>query len=314
VANLHKDENAYITIFLCHHTKNDFLLDEIVLNAMMHFDGYKETTLAKSDLLFFDTELDNVARASLPKNISPEVERRKKLEYQEEKEREIITSQNVSPKNNNEDIYSTTLRRSIRTVEVMGIIAKNRMSSLGLKRLEEILTEAINVNLRILSSFFDLIKDKNEQQEIVKYISGILEKIKKDGNPDVSNEKLEKEAKKIFWNLNFGVIIGLIYKSIKSIGSDKLKNIIEKICDKKKTPVHLLIKHGVFMWYDKNINVERIIKDIKEVDFSLTANEVLKYLIVYHCILHNIGFKEKSRIQSNFSISSKSLLNIEAKK
>jgi hypothetical protein len=315
IENLHKDENAYIAIFLCHHTKNNFLLDEIILNAMMQFEDYKETALSKSELLFFDNELDNVAKAVLPKYISPEVERKKQLEFQENQEKENIEAKNISDKTDNkEDIYANTLRRSIRTVEVMGIITKNRIGSLERQRLEEILTEAINVNLRILSSFFDLIKDNNEQREIIKYISGKLEEMKNENNSTIPREKLEKEAKKIFWDLNFGVILNLILKTIKSIGSDKLKNIIGDVCDKQKTSVHLLIKHGVFMWYGKNLNTEKILKDIKTIDFSLTAKEVLRYLIVYHCMLHNIDANEKNRIQSKFEISSKALLKIEAKK
>jgi hypothetical protein len=315
IENLHKDENAYIVIFLCHHTKNNFLLDEIILNAMMQFEDYKETALSKSELTFFDTELDNIARAALPKHISSEVERQKQLEFKEKQEKQGAKSQNNEDKNENKgDIYSNTLRRSIRTVEVMGIIAKNRIGSIERQRLEDILAEAINVNLRILSSFFDLIKDKNEQLEMIKFISSKLEEMKDEKKLDVSNERLEKEAKKIFWNLNFGVIFNLISKTIKSIGSDKLQDIIGTICDKQKTSIHLLIKHGIFMWYGKNISTEKILKDMKDVDFSLTANEVLRYLIVHHCMLHNISHKEKNRIQSNFRISSKALLKIESKK
>ena len=315
VENLHKDENAYITVFISHHTKNNNLLDEIILNAMMLFENYSETALSKTELSFFDTELDNVAKAALPKRTSPEIERKKQLEMQEKQEKEAMESQNKADKTDiDEDIYSDNLRRSIRTVEVMGIITKNRIGSLEKQKLEEILTGAINVNLRILSSFFDTIKDKNEQQEIIKYISSQLQIITSEKIQDISDERLEKEAKKIFWNLNFGAILGIIVKTITSIGSDKLQNIIEGICDKQHTSVHLLIKHGVFMWYGKTIKVEKILKEIKDVDFSLTANEILKYLIVYHCMLHNIDSDDKNRLQHKFGISSKALLKIESKK
>jgi hypothetical protein len=312
VENLHKDENAYITIFISHHTKNYSLLNEIILNAMMLFEKNKETTLSKTELAFFDTEIDIVTRAALPKQTSPEIERQKQLELQEEQEREINEKKNSTDEK--EDVYSEDLRRSLRTVEVMGIITKNRIGSLEKQRLEEIINEAINVNLRILSSFFDIIKDKNEQQEIIKYISTQLQVLKNEKNDNISNEKLEKEAKKIFWNFNFGAILGIIMKTIRSIGSDKLQNIIESICDEQNTAVHLLIKHGVFMWYGKTIKVDKIIKEIKKIDFSLTANEILKYLIVYHCIFHNINSEDKNKLQSKFGISSKGLLKIEAKK
>jgi hypothetical protein len=312
VEKLHKDENAYITIFISHHTKNYTLLNEIVYNAMVLFEKNKETTLSKTELTFFDTELDIVAKAALPKQTSPETERQKQLELQEKQEREINEKKDVIEEK--EDDYSEDLRRSLRTVEVMGIITKNRIGSLEKHMLEEIITEAINVNLRILSSFFDIIKEKETQQEMIRYISNQLQDLKDEKNHNISNEKLEREAKKIFWNLNFGAILGIIMKTIKSIGSDKLQKIIENVCDKQNTSVHLLIKHGVFMWYGKTIKVDKIIKEMKRKDFSLTANEILKYLIVYHCMFHNINSEDKNKLQSKFNISSKGLLKIEARK
>jgi hypothetical protein len=315
IENLHKDENAYITVFISHHTKNYNLLDEIILNAMMLFERYKEATLSKDELSFFDTEIDNIAKAALPKHTSSEIERKRHLELEEQQENEIVERQDKPSDNESaEDEFSESLRRSIRTVEVMGIITKNRIGSLERQKLEEILTEAINVNLRILSSFFDIIKEKNEQIEIIKYISGQLQNMMDEKKQAIPKEKLEKEAKKMFWNLNFGVIIGMVTKTIRSIGSDKLQNIIESICNKNKTSVHLLIKYGVFMWYGKNLQIDKLIREIKDIDFSLTANEVLKYLIVYHCILHNIDSSDKKKIESQFGVSSKELIKIEAKK
>jgi hypothetical protein len=313
IENLHKDENAYIAIFISHHTKNHSLLDEIILNAMMLFENYKEATLSKDELNFFDIEIENVAKAALPKHTSPEIERRKKLEIQEQQEQQAMSEANTG-KEIEDDVFSTSLRRSIRTVEVMGIITKNRIGSLEKQKLEEILMEAINVNLRILTSFFALIKDKQEQQEIVGYISNQLQNLRKENKQTISMEKLEKEAKKIFWNLNFGVILGYITKTIRSIGSDKLQKIIEDICDKNNTPAHFLLKHGVFMWYGKNLQVDKIIREAKTLDLSVTSNEILKYLIVYHCFLHNIDSADKQKIENKFNISSKGLMKIESRK
>jgi hypothetical protein len=312
IENLHKDENAYITIFISHHTKNYGLLDEIILNAMMLFENYKEATLSKAELNFFDNEIENVAKAALPKHTSPEIERRKRLEIQEQQEQQAASGE--TSKEEIDDTFSTSLRRSIRTVEVMGVITKNRIGSLEKQKLEEILTEAINVNLRILASFFALIKDKQEQQEIVRFISSQLKELGKSNKQNISMEKLEKEAKKIFWNLNFGVILGYITKTIRSIGSDKLQKIIGDICDKHNTPVHLLLKHGVFMWYGKNLQIDKLIRETKTLDISVTANEILKHLIVYHCFLHNIDSAAKQKIESKFGISSKGLIKIESKK
>ena len=40
INNLHKDENAYIAIFISHHSKNEHILDEITLNSYGLFESY----------------------------------------------------------------------------------------------------------------------------------------------------------------------------------------------------------------------------------------------------------------------------------
>ncbi|MBM3708003.1 MAG: toll/interleukin-1 receptor domain-containing protein [Actinobacteria bacterium] len=51
IANLHYDENSYVTIFIAHHTKNNSILDEIILNALLMFDNYEPATLSKKELV-----------------------------------------------------------------------------------------------------------------------------------------------------------------------------------------------------------------------------------------------------------------------
>jgi len=53
INSLHKDENAYIAVFLSHHSKNEYILDEILLNAYSLFDKHKTATLIQNELNFF---------------------------------------------------------------------------------------------------------------------------------------------------------------------------------------------------------------------------------------------------------------------
>jgi len=310
IENLHTDENAYIAIFVSHHTQNNDLLDGITLTAMCLFEKNKETSLSKDELAFFDTELDNIIQASLPKNSNAEQVRSERLK-QLDSDEDVITDDDAAT--NKDDEFAKYLRKSIKTVEVMGIITKNRTGSLPKQRLEELLSEAIKVHLRILSSFFDIIKEKDLQESIIELISSALQDEEKNKSKLNDEESLKKQARKIFWNLNFGVIYGFIHKTITSIGSDNLKKIIEQIADNNASPVYKLIKHGVIMWYGKNLQLDKIIHEIKSADFSDTAIQMMKFLIVNHCAMHSIDAGEKNRIEHHFHISSKALLRIESK-
>lgn len=325
INNLHKDENAYISIFMSHHSKNAYILDEIILNAASLFDKYKPATLSKRELSFFDEQVDIIVKAVLPpKNLTPEQVRADKLSHQDKKEQiSLIGRKDSFREEESDNDLEMELRRSIKTVEVMGCIVKNRAGSLEKTRLEFIFEEAIKVHLRILTSFFDLIKNEAEQQEVVKLISDKIHKISEDNEKKeqsnkqkpkpLSRERVDKLAKTIFWNINFFVVYGLIDKIVKSLGSNKLTAIIEKVCDKENTPASFLLKHGIYMWFNKNLQIDNIAKTIDEDGFSETAKRIMRFMIVNHCSMHPIGFKEKQKLENKLKIPAQKLLIQHAK-
>jgi len=319
IGNLHKDENAYIAIFISHHSKNNYILDELIVNALVLFDRFRPATLSQEELRFFDKQKDIIVKASLPSPEStPERERAKQLKNEDFVEQDRENNKNNTKSNNDMFELERDIRRSIKTVEVMGRIVKNRAGSLEKDKLEYIFEEALNVHLRVLGSFFDLIKKKNEQNLIINYISKKLselneEKIRKQKEENkkprpLSLSECEKIANIIFWNLNFFVIYAFIDKIIRSLGSDKITSIVEKVCDNVNTPASFLVKHGIFMWHNKNLQVDNIAKKIEEVEFSQTSKKVLEFLVVNHCAMHSIGFKDKQRIESKLGIPSREML------
>jgi hypothetical protein len=313
INNLHVNENAYIAIFISHHSKSAYILDEIILNAMCLFDKYKPATLSKNELSFFDNQIDNIVKAVLPnRNTSPEQERERRLKAQDIAEEIESKNKDLKAKdsetNEIDDELAIELRRSIKTVEVMGSIIRNRAGSLEKTVLENVFSEAMNVHLKILTSFFELIKTENQQSEIVEFISNRLEEIIKGKLRTPSNEELKKLSKTIFWNMNFSVVYGLVNKIIHSLGSNKLINIIEKVCDNNNTPASFLVKHGILMWYYKNLQIDNIVNGIEDDEFSETANRIMKFMIVNHCSVHTTGYKEIQKIEHKLGIPSKRLL------
>lgn len=313
--NLHKDENAYIAIFISHHSKNGYILDEITLTACSIFESHNPATLKKDEIKCLDDQVDVIVKEVLPHTTAtPENERAKRLEMQDAEDQVI---RNENKKNTQtEDDLEIELRRSIKTVEVMGRIIKNRAGSLEKQRLEEMFEEAMNVHLRILTSFFEIVE--NDEEEVIDYISNRVRKIivekgerrKTEGkkiNPP-SKEELKKLSKVLFWNMNFFFIYGLINKIVHSLGSDKLTEVIEKVCDKENTPASFLVKHGVLMWYNKNIQINNIVAELDKDGFSETSKKILKFLIVNHCEMHAVDFKAKQKIEHKLGIPSQKLL------
>lgn len=310
MSNLHVNENAYIAVFLVHHSKSDSILFEITGNALYLFDKYEGATLTKDEVKFFDEEADAIVKAALsPANTTPEIERMKRLKIEDQQEQSGKDVKQVAEKDK-EDILENELRRAIRTVEVMGCIIKNRSGSLEKLKIEEIFEEGMNVHLRILSSFFEIIKKQDGQKTIINLISDRLEKIiKEKGNErkkgKLGEEELKKLARTIFWNSNFFIVCGIIDKIVHSLGSDKLTEIVVRICDKQNTPAFFLVEHGILMWYTKNLQIEKIAEKFREKDFPETAKRVMRFMIVNHCALHQVGYKDKQRIENKIGITAK---------
>ncbi|MCZ7611707.1 MAG: hypothetical protein M5U17_16310 [Ignavibacterium sp.] len=194
----------------------------------------------------------------------------------------------------------------------MGRILKNRAGSLEKDRLNYIFKEAMLVNLRILSSFFTLIRNEKGQKSIISYISSRLkifsDKVLEETHRRPNDETLEKWSRIIFWNTNFEIVYSYISKSILSLGSDKLLNVVTQVCDSMNTPASFLVKHGILMWYNKNLQIDTISKELENSNYSEISKKIVRRLIIKHSSMHNIDFKDRQRIAEKLKISSDRLL------
>lgn len=74
------------------------------------------------------------------------------------------------------------------------------------------------------------------------------------------------------------------------------------------TPASFIIKHGILMWYNKNLKIDEIAQRIEEKDFSQTAERVVKFMVVNHFSLHPIRYGDSKKIEYKLGIPAKELL------
>ncbi len=174
IENLHKDENSYIAIFISHHSKSEYILDKITRNACSLFEAHGPATLNKDEIKCLDSQVEIIVKEVLPpKTATPEKERARRLKIQD-KEDQLTRDFNKKDSQVDNDL-EIELRRSIKTVEVMGRIIKNRAGSLEKERLESIFEEGMKVHFRILTSFFEIVEDHGE--EVIDFISKRVSKV-----------------------------------------------------------------------------------------------------------------------------------------
>jgi len=315
IHNLHKDDNAYIAIFISHHDKNSDVLDEILVNAMTLFDEFSPAKLTKEELTSMDKNFDELVSAVIPEKLeSPESVRKKRLERKDKIESKSVDS--VLDDNEVEDVeLLSELKRAIKTVEVIGRILKNRAGSLKFDQLEFMFREAMNLQLRLLTSFIDIIQDEESLEVIIDLVSKKLETyLEETSNNEEIKElkndknKLKNLVRRFFWGLAYSTIFALTDKIIHSLGSSKLNRIVEKVCNEENTPASNIIKQGIYMWYGKNLRIDEISDTLDDSEYSKTASNILRHMVFNYCQTHSLGYKERQKIEAKFGFKTNSFL------
>jgi hypothetical protein len=83
--------------------------------------------------------------------------------------------------------------------------------------------------------------------------------------------------------------------------------IVNKVCDEINTPASFIVKHGILMLYDKNIQLDELEKRIKESDFSDIAQRTINLIVANHCFSHPVTYGNKQRIEKKLKIPTRSL-------
>ena len=290
-SNLHVSDNAYIAIFIAHHSKNKRLIERLLHTGKMLFERYSPASLSKEELAFFNTSpvlfLPNDSS-----NKSPETVREERL-----KQRDVIEEKQdedkPSYKNEEDDNeLSREIRRSIKTVEVIGRIIRNRTGSLRQSELSLMFKTGMNIHLRLITSFFDLINNPKERIATLNYIKNKIHSAK----PDIDDDNLDVLAEKFFWNMNFGVILGFLGKITFSLGSDKLIPIINDVAESQNTEATFIIRQAITMYFKKNLQISEIETMLNSHAVSEVSKRLMYCIVADYCQTHRIDYRDRSRL------------------
>lgn len=188
------------------------------------------------------------------------------------------------------------VNKVFRATEVCGQILRNRLGSLERSSLELIYEESLLVSLRFLSVFLKF--SQYVQEESIRKIQKIITQ-----NPNYSDSKVIREIESFYLGMNYTVILSMLCKTSFSLGSTKGRDIYVKVTEKKDTPALHLIQEIIELQFEKRLDFNKIEKLHMEFSKNPICDRLLKQIILRHCYMHDIGFRDRQKLADKLNIS-----------
>ncbi|MBE1301618.1 MAG: hypothetical protein GJ680_17155 [Alteromonadaceae bacterium] len=320
VENLHREDYANILIFITHHTKEVWVMENItqVLNTL--FDNNDEAKLHKSDFKNLEDLMLKLSDVVIEQRVIKD-ERAKKNKKLDEIDRraerarivelesshnqkefnELERASDVAEEEIDEDLIESLskVNKTFKSIEIAGQIIRNRHSTLHKSTLQNLARCGIDSGLRFLDFFMNLVDESRESMINLFEESGI-------DNGEDENSAREK-ANKFYVQMVFNIVGGIVLKVGNAIGSKEASVIYEMIEreDKHESAAISLIRLNIELQYKRSLNIDEINKIVKKYRDNIFVVRLIKELVVQHIYMFPVKYQDKQKLSEILNLSVK---------
>lgn len=296
---LYKEDNANILIFITHHTKNPWVLEEINKYLLSLFNQNEPAKLTRTELGFMSEFISKIPDLVIEqRNITNERdEYNKKLDNFEE----IKTEKD----DDFEDNLLSNINKSFKAMEIAGQIIRNRYATIKKNDLEHLAEQGISTGLRFLHYFIEL--SDNFKSEIIDMIQKTLLE-----HPSLTNTEIGKNAENIYLQITYGIIYSVLQKIASSIGSKDAWEIYKVLKNKNKTPAYSLIYQAIDLRFNNRIlDMQNLKETYYEIETSPVCVRILREIVIQHTYMFPVDFRKKQQLSSmlNLDIQQQTLMD-----
>lgn len=292
--NIHDDQKANILIFIAHHIKNPQFVEATQLALMSALDNQKPVSLSKDDDYY---KLLNEICESLKQEIikpteqiDPEKEREKILKRRDENER-LVSNEKVNP--NSLPIEIQNMNKSLRSIEVVGQIVKNRQGSLPKPDIKTMVMEMYGAAFRTIGYFGAIIESEREH---------VVEDVINNKNEGASNNEIIKKIDSFFELTSLNFCLFVFSKVINAVGSKELRSTFSQIAEEIGTPAAKLVSFSIISCFSKIAipELEDLVEDLRDnpVAMSIIRARVRSYLYNNH-----VNFSDRQKIINTVNLN-----------
>ncbi|MBY4675209.1 toll/interleukin-1 receptor domain-containing protein [Marinobacterium arenosum] len=290
--NLHREDYANILVFVNHHTKESWVLDEIkgVLSGLFNDDSPAE--LSKSQLSFMDEFI-----AQIPELI---IEQREIREEREKHNKKLDFAEREKVEVESEDFESlhllANINKTFKGMEIAGQIIRNRHASLTRDSLYDLASHGALTGLRFLNYFINI--SDVAKSEIIRIIEKSLME-----HPNLTDDDIQASAKNAYLHLTYGVIDGVVKKIAASIGSKEAGQIYDLLESNENTPAITLLKQAIELKFSRSLDVQKIEMSTRKLKDNPVCSRILKEMVIQHIYMFPVDYKVKQQLANLLSIS-----------
>ena len=310
---LHIVEYSNIVLFLIHHSNDKFVLDCIRGSAATLLEGQKRFSFATST---DNSLLETINRMAAPIGMQvlevrdPDTEQKEELEQKdayEAKQRELEKDPGDKDQREETTWALDTLAQAgvaAKTVELIGQLLRNYYGSLRISTKVSLGHDAIDLGLRALFSYFELLI--SEDFEILDVLIEMRREYEEE-NVKASARKSDKELER--WSRDFAfALLRVIARSIvgkvaDSLGTDQLKPTLEALVPEDASLAYKMVEVAALLDGPASIPKDKIDRIAKEVKNNPLGFHVLRDLVAQRVYRYPIDYKEKQWLVEKLSFS-----------
>jgi hypothetical protein len=295
IANLHREDYANILVFVTHHTKEAWVLEEIQKALGLLFADQTPASLSREQLTFMDEFLSQIPELVMEQRVISE-ERVKHNKNLDDIERNGDAVDDKQIQNIEAVNFLANINKTFKGMEISGQIIRNRHASLTRSAIFDLASNGASTGLRFLN-FFIQISD-TAKLEVIKYIE---QKLK--DHPGLTNEKVQEQAKDIFLLMTYGVINGVIRKIASSIGSKEASEIYASIQKQNETPALVLLNQAIDLHFSGKLNIQLVAQTTEKLKNNVVCTRILKEMVIQHTYMFPVEYKEKQQLAELLGLS-----------
>lgn len=308
--NIHNEDKANILIFLVHHFRDDkLLLDEVLTHSIYLLDNHNAFYMTLEDNKKFINLLGDTIKNIVWKEKDVIDERDKILQQKELLKNEDSILENSLTEENKEIEYAVfqdniqDILSALRSLEVIGQIAKNRNSSIKLGSLNELLEISYDIGLRILGFYLELFSSTYED------IKQMIEEILLDNRNITTQSDIAEEVENLIRNFCFNVCFHIIKLIAKNTAHSNLIESSKNLADKKNIPAYKLILLASQLNINYQLPKDLILEISEDFKNNPLAYSLLRSLIVHHSYIYDLDYKDVQWICSKLTIEKEQIYN-----